>query len=199
MLDINVDLLKLSINVLIKKTSGGTVKKENIQNKELAKGLHKSIIRKFEKRKVHPNFIDIVWATNLADMHLLSTFNKGFRFLICVIDIYSKYAWIIPLKDKNGIRITNAFQLFFDETNCKSNKIWVDKGSEFYNRSMKSFLPNDSIEMDSAHNEGKSFIAERFIRTLKNKIYKYMNSISKNVYTDIVNTWNKTYYAMMHN
>ena len=73
-------------------------------------------------------------------MQLISKSNKGFRFLLCVIDIYSKYACVIPLKDKKGITITNAFQKILKESNRKPNKIWVDKGSEFYNRSMKSWL-----------------------------------------------------------
>ena len=70
-------------------------------------------------------------------MQLTNKFNKGFTFLLCVIYIYSKYAWVIPLKDKKGIMITNAFQKILDKSNRKPNKIWVDKGSEFYNRSMK--------------------------------------------------------------
>ena len=70
-------------------------------------------------------------------MQLLNKFNKWIRFLLCAIDIYSKYAWAIPLKDKKGIIITNAFQKILDESNFKPNEIWVDKGSEFYNRSMK--------------------------------------------------------------
>ena len=95
-----------------KKTSGGTVKNEIISNKEFAKELHKPIIRKFEKRKVHSSFIDNIWGTDLTDMLLISKFNKGFRFSLCVIDIYSKFAWVIPLKDKKGITMTNAFQKF---------------------------------------------------------------------------------------
>ena len=71
-------------------------------------------------------------------MQLISKFNKGFRFLLCVIDIYSKYAWFIPLKYKKGLSIVNVFQSIFKKSNRKPNKIWVDKGSEFYNRSMKS-------------------------------------------------------------
>ena len=71
---------------------------------------------------------------------MISKFNQGFKFLLCVIDIYSKYAWVIPLKDKKGITITNTFQKFLGESNRKPNKIWVDKDSEFYNRSMKSWL-----------------------------------------------------------
>ena len=115
---------------------------------------------------------------------MISKFNKGFRFLLCVLDIYSKYAWVIPLKDKKGTTVTNAFQKILNESNLKPNKIWVDRGSQFYNRSMKSFLQNNDIELCSVHNEGKSVVAEKFIRTLKNKIYKYMISISKNVYID---------------
>ena len=90
-----------------KKSSGsGVVNKENIQ---LANELHKPIIRKFMKRKVHSSFKDSIWGVDLADMQLLSKFNKGFRFLFCVIDIFSKYAWVAPLKDKKGIIIVNAF------------------------------------------------------------------------------------------
>ena len=105
-------------------------------------------------------------------MQLISKFNKRIRFLLCVVDIFSKCAWVIPLKDNKGVTITNAFQKKLDKSNWKPNKISVDKGSEFYNRSMKSWLQDNNIEMYSIHNEGKSVVAERFIRTLKNKIYK---------------------------
>ena len=180
-----------------KKTSGNGIKNGNISNKQLAKELQKPVIRKFNKRKVHSPFIDNIWGADLADMQLISKFNKGFRFLFWVIDIYSKYAYVIPLKDKKGITITNVFQNLLDESNRKPNEIWVDKGSEFYNRSIKPWLEN--IKMYSANNEGKSVVAERFIRTLKNKIYKCMTSVSKNVYIDklddIVSKYNNTYQS----
>ena len=73
-------------------------------------------------------------------MQLISKFNKGFRFLLCVIDIYSKYAWAVPLKDKKDVSIVNTFQSIFKKSNRKPNKTWVNKGSECYNRSMKSWL-----------------------------------------------------------
>ena len=117
-------------------------------------------------------------------MPLISKFNKGFIFLFCVIDIYSKYAWLFPLKDKKSVSIFNAFQSILKKSNTKSSKIWVDKSGEFYNRSTKSWLEKNDIEMYLTHNEGKSVVAERFIRTIKNKIYKHMTSISKNVYID---------------
>ena len=109
----------------------------------------------------------------------MSKFNKGFRFLLCVIDIFSKYAWVIPLKDKKGASI-DAFQKILKESDRrKPNEIWVDKGSEFYNNSFKKWLNDNNIELYSIHSEGKSVVAERFMRTLKTKIYKHMTSISK--------------------
>ena len=165
-----------------KKSSGSGVAANNVikQNMQLADDVfHKSIIKNFKKRKVYSSFRDNIWGADLADMQLISKFNKGFRFLLCVIDIFSKYAWVVPLKDKKGISIVNAFQKILKESNRKPNRIWVDKGSEFYNNSFKKWLKDNDIEMYSIHNEGKSVIAERFIRTLKNIIYKYMTTISK--------------------
>ena len=130
-------------------------------------------------------------------MQLISKLNKEFRFLLCIIDIFSKHAWVVPLKDKKGISIINTFQKILKESERQPNKIWVDKGIEFYNNSFKKWLKDNDIEMYSIHNEGKSVVAERFIRTLKNKIYKYMTAISKNVYIDkldgMVNEYNNTY------
>ena len=121
--------------------------------------------------------------------------------MLCVIDIYSKYAGVITLKDKKGTRTTNVFQKILDESNQKLNKIWVDKGSEFYNKSMKPFLQKIDIEMYSTYNEEKSAIAEKFIKILKNEIYRYMTSITKNAYIDklddIVNKYNNTHHSKL--
>ena len=114
---------------------------------------------------------------------------------MCVIDLFSKYAWVIPLKDKKGTSIVNAIKKIISEGR-KPNKIWVDQGTEFYNQSFKDFLKINNIEMYSTFNEGKSVVDERFIRTLKNKIFKHMTAIAKNVYfnvlEDIVNKYNNT-------
>ena len=91
------------------------------------------------KEKVYSSFIDNIWGDNLVDMQLISKFNKGI-FLICFIDHFNKYVWVIPLKDKKRTTITNSFREILDESNHKPNKIWVDKGSEFYSRSIKSQL-----------------------------------------------------------
>ena len=102
------------------------------------------------------------------------------------------------MRDKKGTTITNAFQKFLDESKCKPNKMWADKDSEFYNRSMKLWLEKNNGEMYSTHTEWKSVVAERFTRTLNTKISKCMTSISKNVYMDILDDRvNK--YNMYHN
>ena len=90
--------------------------------------------------------------------------------MLYVIDIFSKYTWVIPLKDKKCITITDTFQKILDESNLKPNKICPDKGSEFYKRSIKSWIQDNNIEMYSIHNGGKSIVPERFVRTLKNKV-----------------------------
>ena len=104
-------------------------------------------------------------------MHSLSKYNKGIKYLLCPVDLFSKYPWVIPIKDKKGTSIVNAFKKILSDSNRKTNKIWVDQGSEFYNKSFKDFLKINNIEMYSTYNEGKSAVAERFIRILKNKIY----------------------------
>ena len=101
-------------------------------------------------------------------------FDKGIRFLLCVIDIFSKYTQVIPLKDKKKITITNALQKVLNKYNRKPNKMWVDKGNEFYNTLIKSWVEEIAIETYSSPNKEKCFIDEGFIRTLKNKIYNYM-------------------------
>ena len=118
-------------------------------------------------------------------MQSLRKYNKGTKYLLCANDIFSKYARVISLEDKKGVSIVNAFQKILKESKGrKPNKIWVYKGSEFYKNSFKKCLKDNDIEMYSTHNEGKSVVAERFIRTLKTKIYKYMTEISKNLYID---------------
>ena len=140
MMNIKEILLQWSKNFLIKKTAGTGIKNENMSDRRTKEELYKPIIRKFKKGKVQSPFIDNIWAADLANMQLISKFNKKFRFLLFVIDIYIKYAWLIPLKDKEGTIITNAFQKSLKESSRKPNKIWVDTGSKFYNRSIKSNL-----------------------------------------------------------
>ena len=165
-------------------------------NKILAEEMHKPVIRKFNKRKVYSQFKDNIWGVDLADMQSLSKKNKGIKYLLCAINLFSKYSFVVPLKDKKGISIVNAFNKIIKQSNRKPNKIWVDQGGEFYNRVFKKWLLDNDIIMYSTFNEGKSVVAERFIRTLKNKLYKHMTGNGKNVYYDVlgdvVNEYNNT-------
>ena len=88
-----------------------------------------TVIRKFNKRKIYSSFLDNIWVPDLSDMQVISKFNLGIRFLLCVIDIFSKYVWVIPLKDKKSITITDAFQKLLKESNRKADKILVDQCS----------------------------------------------------------------------
>ena len=128
-------------------------------------------------------------------MQSLSKYNKGTKYLLYAIDFFSKYARVVPLKDKKGITIVKSFEKIIS-TGRKPNKIWVDKGGEFYNKLFQRFLKINNIEMYSTYNEEKSVVVEIFIRTLKNKTFKHITAISKNLYfdvlDDIVNKYNNT-------
>ena len=112
------------------RTGGGFKKLEN-SSSILADERHKPIIRKFNKRKAYSQVKDNIWGVDLADMQSLSRKNKGIKYLLCTIDLYSKCAFVIPLKDKKGISIVNAFNKIIKQSNRKPNIIWVDQGGEF--------------------------------------------------------------------
>ena len=113
----------------------------------LADELYKRIIRKFDKRKVYSQFKDNIWGVDLADMQSLSRKNKGIKYLLCAIDLHSKYAFVIPLKDKKGISIVNAFNKIIKQSNRKPNKTWVDQGGEFYNNIFEKWLSDNDINV----------------------------------------------------
>ena len=104
---------------------------------QLADELHKPIIRKRNNRKVYSLFKDNIWGIDLADMQLISTCNKEIRYLLSAIDLFSKYVWVAPLKDKQGFTVVNAFESIFKSSKRKPNKILVDQSSAFYNSFFK--------------------------------------------------------------
>ena len=178
-----------------KKSTGSGIASSSI----LADELHKPIINQFNKRKIYSQFKDNIWGVDLADMQSLSRKNKGIKYLLCAIDLYSKYAFVIPLKDKKGISIVNAFNKIIKQSERQPNKIWVDQGREFNNNVFKKWLSDNDIIRYLTYNEGKSVVAETFIRTLKNKLYKHMTATGKNVYydvlDDVVNKYNNTKHS----
>ena len=110
-------------------------------------------------RKVYSSFRDNIWRVDLADMQSLSKYNKGIKYLLCAIDLFSKYAWVVPLKDKRGISIVNAFQKIISKRR-KPNKVWVDQGREIFNNSFKDFLKINIIEMYSTYNNEKLLLRD---------------------------------------
>ena len=183
-----------------KKSSGSGITNES--NYQLANELHKPVIKKFKKRKVYSSFKDSFWGVGLADVESLGKYNQGIKYLLCAINLFSKYAWVIPLKCKKGTSIVNAFKKITSKGR-KPNKIWVDQGRQFYNQTCKDFFKLNGIERYSTYNERKSVVAQRFIRTLKSKNFKHMTAISKKVYIDvlddIVNNYNNTIHRTIKN
>ena len=147
--------------------TGGGVKPELKWKDQLAVELHRPVNRKFKRRRVIANGVDDIWSADLVDMQWNSRENKGYKYLLNVIDVFSKYAWSLPIKDKTGKTITDTFQKLVKTSGRKPKMLWVDQGTEFYNTVFRSWLKDRDIEMYSVHNEGKAVVVERFNRTLK--------------------------------
>ena len=124
-------------------------------------------------------------------MQAFSKFNRGFKYLFAVIDVFSKYGWLIPLKDKTGKSVASALKTIFEER--KPEKMWVDNGKEFYNKDVK-----DLIELYSTENEERSNVVERWIRTMKEKMWKYFTANSTNVYLNQLSSLVKEYNNTRH-
>ena len=167
-------------------------------NKILSEELHKPKRKKFPRRKIIVNHIDEIFAADLVEMQKFVKLNKGYRYLLMCIDIFSKFAFVIPLKDKKGINVKNALQKIFKERKC--NFLWTDRGTEFYNKQEQDLLNENNIKLYSTNNsEIKSSAIERFNRTFKNMMYKKFtqnnNTIFYNIIDDLVNEYNNKYHS----
>ena len=160
----------------------------------LSEELHKPVKRKFRKRRVLVSGNNKIWAADLADMRALSKENDGYNFLLLVIDIFNKYGWIKPLKDKKGETIVNALKEIFKESGRRPAKLWTDKGREFFNKDVR-----DLVYLYATENEEKSSIAERWIRTMKEKMFKYFTDNNTYNYIDalpeLVEDYNNTVHS----
>ena len=140
--------------------------------KQLAKELHKPVIRKFKRAQVITNGIDDVWAADLADMSSLASHNDNYKYLLTVIDVFSKYAWAVPVKDKTANTVLKAFQSIVQNDKRKPKRLWTDQGKEFINKEMKAWLKKEKISLYHTFGEHKASVVERFNRTLKTLMYK---------------------------
>ena len=167
-------------------------------NKILSEELHKSKRKNYPRRKIIVNHIDEIFAADLVEMQKFAKLNKGYRYLLTSIDIFSKYSWVIPLKDKRGITIKNALQKIFKER--KPKFLWTDRGTEFYSKQVQDLLNENNIKLYSTNNsEIKSAVIERFNRTFKNMMYKKFtennNTIFYNILDELVNNYNNKYHS----
>ena len=167
-------------------------------NKILSEELHKSKRKNYPRRKIIVNHINEIFAADLVEMQKFSKLNKGYRYLLTCIDIFSKFAWVIPLKDKRGITIKNALEKIFKQR--KSKFLWTDRGTEFYNKQVQDLLNENNIKLYSTNNsEIKSAVIERFNRTFKNMMYKKStennNTIFYNILDELVNNYNNKYHS----
>ena len=128
--------------------------------------------------------MDDIWCSDLVDMQKLSKWNKGYKYLLMVLDLFSKYGWIVPLKTKTGLEVSKAFESIFRK--AKPKKLWVDKGKEYYNKNVLDLLDKNNIEIYSTENEEKSSVCERWNRTIKEKMYKRFTIQNNTVYIDIL-------------
>ena len=138
------------------------------------------------------NSIDEIWAADLIDMQAFSKDNCGIKYLLTIIDIFSKFVWIVPLKRKTGHEVANAFSRILKER--RSSKTWVYRGREFYNKDVQKL-----IELYSTENEEKSCVIERFNRTIKDKMFKYFSANNTRKYGDVldllVNQYNNSFHS----
>ena len=167
-------------------------------NKILSEELHKPKRKNFPRRKIIVNHINEIFAADLVEMQKFAKLNKGYRYLLTCIDIFSKFAWVIPLKDKKGITIKNALEKIFNKR--KPKFLWTDNGKEFYNKQVQDLLNENNIKLYSTNNsEIKSAVIERFNRTFKNIMYKKFtennNTIFYNILDKLVNNYNNKYHS----
>ena len=167
-------------------------------NKILSEELHKAKRKNFPRRRIIVNNINEIFAADLVEMQKFAKLNKGYRYLLTCIDIFSKFAWVIPLKDKRGITIKNALEKIFNKR--KPKFLWTDRGTEFYNKQVQDLLNENNIKLYSTNNsEIKSAVVERFNRTFKNMMYKKFtennNTIFYNILDELVNNYNNKYHS----
>ena len=163
---------------------------------QLAEELHKPITRKFTKRRVFVKGVDEIWAADLVEMGKFSDWNKGIKYLLMVIDVFSKFGWIEPLKNKKGETVAAAFEKIF-KLGRQPRLLWTDKGKEFYNKNVNQLLSRKNIKLYSTENEEKSSVAERFNRTIKQMMWK-MFSANNTIYIDKIGELRKNYNSSWH-
>ena len=174
-----------SISKLSKASGIGKAKVEKWLQKQSTYTLHRMAKKKYPTRKYTVHDIDLQWQADLADVSLISRYNKGYNFLLTVIDIFTRYAWARPLKTKRGKEVAEAFKDIFREGRIPK-RVQTDQGKEFENKEVKSLFRQHDIELFSVKSAYKAAIVERFNRTLKSRLWKYFTMTLKQKWTDVL-------------
>ena len=151
--------------------------------KQDAYTLHKPIRRRFKRNRVIVGRIDQQWQMDLADMQSMQKFNNSYRYLLVCINVFSKYAWVVPLENKTSLSLVEAFKTIL-ASGRKPEKIITDQGTEFFNKHFKALLKDEDIELYNTYNETKASVVERLIRTLKTRMWRYFTAKKTMRYID---------------
>ena len=160
--------------------------------------LHKSVRRRYPRDRIIVDNIDTQWESDLVDLRGISRLNQQYQFLLTVIDVLSKYAWAVPLKDKTGDSIIRAFQHIFKKDRRQPRYLRTDKGTEFVNQKFQKFLKEKGIHFFTSNNETKAAVVERFNRTLKNRMWKYFSANNTRRYIDVLPQLLESYNHTWH-
>ena len=164
---------------------------------ELTDELHKPIRKKIRKRIVFAKNVDSIWAADLVDMQYYARTNQGYKYILMIIDVFSKYGWTIPLKTKKGEEVAKAFEGLW-KVQSPPKMLWTDKGKEFVNKDMTALLQKHNVHLYWTENEEKSCIVERWNRTIKRIMWKYFTRHQTGRYIDILSDMIKKYNSTYH-
>ena len=160
--------------------------------------LHKARRKYFPRNKIIVQGIDDTWQADLIDVANIASHNQNFKFILTVIDVFSKYAWVVPLKNKTNETLINAFNSIFESSKRIPKRLHTDEGKEFIGTACQKFLEKNGIQFYTLNSEMKASIVERFNRTLKEKMWRYFTRTNQYVFykvlDDLVNSYNHSYH-----
>ena len=161
--------------------------------------LHKPARHNFKRNKTLVSGIDVQWQADLADMQGLSRSNSGYKYLLTVIDVFSKYAWVVPIKNKSGKEMADAFKKLFSMSQLrKPERLQTDKGKEFLNKEVKGYLKQMEVELFQTYSDKKAAVVERFNRTIKSRIWRYFSANNTKRYLDVLPKLVDSYNNSIH-
>ena len=168
------------------------------EKKEIVKEIFSPVINKFDRIKIIPHYKDECWSIDLIDRSSLSKYNKNYKFIFTIIDNHTKYAWAIPLKEKSRKSTSTTFKSPIEKARRKPDKIWSDRGKEFYNKTFLDFLKQNEIQIYSTNSDLKAVFVERFNRTLLDLIKKPMYIEGKACWLNHLDTAMEKYNNRVH-